>query len=147
MAKIAVIFCLVALMGFTGVAQASGGGNYHHIFWKIVQKLGLSDQQKAEAKAVFQANRAVVKPIVTSLRAERQVLFTLMNTDPVNEAAITAETAKIAGIQAQLNVNRAKVMAQFRAILTPVQLTNLNTLLQQYRELEGDSTASTTPSG
>ena len=148
-ARIVVMFCVVALTAFAGIAQAHEGGwggdecgrQAHHGFWRMEKKLGLSDAQKAQAKQIFQANKAVVQPIITSMRTERKNLRELMHADTIDEAAIRAETAKIAGIQADLNVNRAKVGAQFRAILTPDQLTKLKTLCQKHQKT--DSTATT----
>ena len=146
-----VMFCLAALTAFAGVAQADtggwGGGQYggheHHSFKRIAEKLGLTDAQKAQAKAIFQANKEVAKPMYASLRAERKNLQALIHADTVDEAAIRAETAKVAAIQADLNVNRAKVAAQFRAILTPDQLTTLKALHQKHQNKEG--AAPTTP--
>lgn len=136
MARIVVFFCIATLTAFASIAQADvggcggehGGKHQRHNFKKIEKKLGLSDAQKAQAKVIFQGNREVVKPIITALRAEQKNLRALIHADPIDVAAIRAETAKIAGIQADLNVNRAKVGAQFRAILTPAQQEILKTL-------------------
>jgi len=139
MAGIAVMVCIAALTAFAGIALAGNGGwggehcgkHQRHNFKKFDKKLGLTDTQKAQAKAIFQGNKAVVKPIFTSLHAEQKNLQSLIHADTIDEAAIRAETAKIAGIQADLNVNRAKTGAQFRAILTPSQLAILKTLHQK----------------
>jgi len=139
MAKIAGLFCIAALTAFAGIAQAHdgepGGGqcgmHHRHDFKKMEGKLGLTDAQKAQAKAIFQGNRDAVKPVIANLHAERKNLHTLMHADPLDEAAIRAETMKIAGIQADLNVARAKTGAQFRAILTPSQLAMLKTMHQK----------------
>ena len=140
MARIVVTICIAAITAFAGMAQADDGGwdsgqcgnhmkkQMRHSFRRIAKKLGLTDAQKAQAKAIFQANKDVVKPLFTSLHTERKNLQALIHADTIDEAAIRAETAKIAGIQADLNVNRAKVGAQFRAILTPAQLTTLKTM-------------------
>ena len=141
MAKIGVLVGLAALLACAGIAQADPGGwggepcgkHQRHHGKEMAQKLGLTDAQKAQAKAIFQGNREVVKPIITSLRTEQKSLQALIHADPVDEAGIRAETAKIAGIQADLNVNRAKVGAQFRTILTPAQLAILKTLPQNCR--------------
>ena len=142
MAKIGVLVGLAASMACAGIAQADPGGwggepcgkHQRHHAKEIAQKLGLTDAQKAQAKAIFQGNREVVKPIITNLRTEQKSLQALLHADPVDEAAIRTETAKIAGIQADLNVNRAKVGAQFRAILTPSQVAILKTLPQNCQE-------------
>ena len=143
-AKIVVIFCITALTVCAGIAQADtggcgcqqDGGHRQHNFRKIANKLGLTDAQKAQAKTIFQGNRDVVKPIVASLRIERESLRALIHADTIDEAAIRAATAKVAGIQAALNVNRAKVGAQFRAILTQTQLATLKTLHQKRHNKE-----------
>ncbi len=146
MSKIVVVFCIVALTAFASIAQANDGGcgceqgqrHRHHNFKRIAKKLSLTDAQKVQVKAIFQANKDVVKPIFTSLHTERKNLQTLLHADTIDEAAIRAETAKIAGIQADLNVNRAKVGAKFRAILTPDQLVVLKTMHNK-RQHKGDS--------
>ena len=146
--KIVVMFSVAVLTAFAGIAQAYDGGcdqgqrHRHHNFKKIVNKLGLTDTQKAQVKAIFQANKEVVKPIYTNLRAERKNLQVLLHANTVDETAIRAETAKISGIQADLNVNRAKVGIQFRAILTPEQLAILKTL---HKKVQQTGDVATTP--
>lgn len=138
MGKIVVVFCIAALTAFAGIAQANTGewGGHHKrpAFARIAKKLGLTDDQKAQAKAIFKANREAEKPVYDSLRAERKNLRALMQADTIDEAAIRSETTKIAGIQADLNVNRAKVGAQFRAILTPAQLATLKAMREKRRQ-------------
>jgi len=145
MAKVAVMFCIAALTAVAAIAQADDGGwggeqcgkQQRQDFRRIGKKLGLTDAQKTQAKAIFQGNRDVVKPIIATLRTERNNLRSLMHADAIDEAAIRAETAKIAGIQADLNVDRAKVGAQFRAILTPSQLAILKTLHKNRQMKDG----------
>lgn len=154
MAVIVVMFCIGMLTAFASIAQAHEGGwgdehcgcdshhrlhggkHQHHNFKKFAEKLGLTDAQKAQAKAIFQGNKDVVKPIFASLRAERENLKTLIHADKIDEAAIRSETAKIAGIRADLIINKAKVRAKFKAILTPAQLAILKTLHQKCHENE-----------
>jgi len=142
--KNVVIFCIAALAACAGIAKADigdrgEGQHQHHNFKKFAKKLGLTDAQKVQAKTIFQGNREAVKPIITSLHDERKNLQALIHADTIDEAAIRAETAKLAVIQADLNVNRAKVAAQFRAILTPVQQDTLKTLHQKKRNKEADT--------
>ncbi len=138
MGKMVVMLCVAVSTACAGIAQAEPGGcggehqggHQRHNFRKIAQKLGLSDAQRAQAREIFQTNKPVVQPILANLRTERQNLRALMHADTIDEAAIRAETARIAGIQADLNVNRARVNAQFRAILTPAQQATLKSLRQ-----------------
>jgi protein CpxP len=132
--RVATMLCAAAmLMTFSTAALAQGDGwgrhhgnrHHHHCAMKFDQRLGLTDAQKAQAKAIFQANREVVKPLIAQIREERKNLHALITADKIDEDAIRAETAKVAAIQAELNVNKAKVGAEFRAILTPEQLTKM----------------------
>jgi protein CpxP len=145
--RIATTLCTAAmLMTFSTVALAQGEGwgrhhgnrHHHHCFMKFEKRLGLTEAQKAQAKAIFQANREVVKPLIEGLRMERKNLHALMSADKIDEAAIHAETAKLAEIQADLNVNRAKVGAQFRALLTPEQLVKMKEFKGKGRHHRGN---------
>ena len=136
--KTVVAVCFAVLTAFAVIAQADGdchSGNcsdkhQRHNFKKLAKKLGLSEAQKSKAKAIFQANKEVIKPFVESLHTEQANLRVLIHSDPVDIPAIRSETTKISGIQTELNINRAKVGAEFRAILTPAQLAALKSLIK-----------------
>ena len=145
--KNVVIFCIAALTACAGIAQADigdrgEGQHQHQNFKRFAKTLGLTDAQKVQAKVIFQGNREAVRPIITILHAERKNLQALIHADTIDEAAIRAETATLAGVQADLNVNRAKTAAQFRAILTPAQQDSLKTLHQDKRNKEVDTAPS-----
>ena len=142
---IIVVLSMSAMIAFAGIALAGGGegcfgpggpgehggpGGHPNIIM-MAKKLGLTDAQKASAKAIFEGNKDVMKSIFDSLRTERDTLQTILHADTIDEAAIRSETAKIAGIEADLNVNRAKMGVQFRAILTPEQLTTLKSIQKE----------------
>lgn len=141
--RMAVLVSLAAATAFAGIAQADDGGmaamggcqcakGHHRHFGKVIaRKLGLTDAQKAQAKAIFQ-NNTTGKRLMGSLMAERKNMATLMHADTVDEAAIRAESAKIGGIQADLSVNRARLFSQFKGILTPDQLAKLKALKQKH---------------
>ena len=105
----------------------------HRFFARLAKKLGLTDQQKAQAKAIFKDNRAQAKPLFTSLMTERHQLRSLIHSGAADEAAIRAQSAKVASLQADLAVQRAKGVKQLMALLTPDQVTKLKAL-QSARE-------------
>jgi Spy/CpxP family protein refolding chaperone len=139
LAKVVVVFCIAALTALAGIAQADGAGNgeelggipQQHNLKSLAKKLGLTDAQKLQAMAIFQSNKDVIKPIITSLRTERENMHALLHADTVDEAAIRTETSKMALIEAELNINRAKIGVQLRTILTPEQLAIFKTLQEQ----------------
>jgi len=138
---------IAALMPFTGMALANEGGSggeygykqhewgaehFEKHFNKIVEKLGLTDAQQTQAKAIFEANKPLVKPLKERLHAEKKTLHEVMHGDKFDEAAIRAQSAKVAAVYADLNVNKAKVCADFRAILTPAQVTTLKAWYEEH---------------
>ena len=147
--RVLVMFSVVALTPFANIALANEGGgggahcckhhewgaeHYEHHFKKLVEKLGLTDAQQAQAKAIFEANKAIVKPLKESLHAEKKILHTLMHADKFDEAALRAQSAKLAAIYTDLVVNKAKVCSQFRAILTPAKAATLKALHEEHKK-------------
>lgn len=112
-----------AFMGDDGIPSAG-----RH-FKRIAAELGLTSQQKQEIKAVFKKNRPDVEPRRQQLMTERRTLRSLVQADTIDEAAIRAQSAKVAAIEADLAVERAHVAQEVRAILTPEQV-------KKFRELQ-----------
>lgn len=108
------------------------GHRGHRFFKKMAKELGLSDQQKSQAKALLQADRAQNKPLFQALMKERHELRTLTLFGSADEAAIRAQAAKVASVQADLAVKRAQEAKQLMALLTPEQVTKLRTILDKH---------------
>jgi len=94
----------------------------HHGFAKISERLGLSSEQKGKAKEIFEKNRKDAQPLRSELIAAKRELKGLALTEKTDEAAIRAQAAKLAGIEADMAIHRARAAGQIRAILTPEQL-------------------------
>lgn len=111
-----------------------GRGGEHrrgHFFEKIAKELGLNDQQKSQAKAILEKSRAENKPYFSALMTERHQMRELMLSGNADEAAIRAQSAKIAAAEADLAVQRSKEAKQLLALLTPEQKTKLKTILDK----------------
>lgn len=100
----------------------------HRMFARLAKKLGLTDQQKTQAKALYQKNREQAKPLVANMMVERHKLRDLIHSGSADETAIRAQFAKVSAIQADLTVQRAQAAKQFLAILTPDQQTKLKAI-------------------
>ena len=107
----------------------------HRLFARLAKKLALTDAQKTQAKAVFKSNRALAKPTFVGLMTEKHLLRGLIQSGSADEAAIRAESAKVASLEADLAVQRANGAKQFLALLTPDQQTKLKAM-QAKRELK-----------
>jgi periplasmic protein CpxP/Spy len=112
-----------------GKHQRGHGG--HRDFAKLIKKLGLTEQQTAQAKAVFKDNREQAKPLFAGLRTEKHLLHEMIQSGSADEAAIRAQSAKVSSFQADLAVQRAKGAKQLMALLTPEQQTKFKALQAQ----------------
>jgi protein CpxP len=98
------------------------GKERHHGFGKIAERLGLSVAQKAQVKEIFEKNRPQSEPLRKELFSAKRELRGLAMAEKTDEAAIRAQATKLAGIEADMAIQRARVSGQIRAILTPEQL-------------------------
>ncbi|WP_224963032.1 Spy/CpxP family protein refolding chaperone [Geomonas subterranea] len=107
--------------GGKGCVERQKHGGHRGMFMKMAGELGLSDQQKNEARAIFEAGRARNAPLFASLRHERHELQSLVRSGSADEPAIRAQAARVAALQADFAVQRAAQSRQFIALLTPEQ--------------------------
>ncbi|HEX9006932.1 MAG TPA: Spy/CpxP family protein refolding chaperone [Bacteroidota bacterium] len=106
----------------------------HERFAELAGKLGLTDQQKARMKEVFAKDRPLIKPIVSRLMDEKHQMRTLIRSGSADEAAIRAQAAKVAGVEADLAVQRARMAKELRAILTPEQIEKFKAIQKERDE-------------
>ena len=95
--------------------------HFRHHFEKMAAALGLSEQQKMQVKEIFKKNMADMKPIFDRLMSERRNLRVLIQADKTDEAAIRAEVVKLAAVEGDLAIQRARMDGAIRAILTSPQ--------------------------
>jgi Spy/CpxP family protein refolding chaperone len=95
--------------------------------------LGLTDAQKATIKETLQKHHATTKPLVEKLVAEHRALQDLIQSGKADEAAVRAQSAKIAAIQADLAVERAKIAQELRPALTEEQIKKLQEMKGEWR--------------
>ena len=106
----------------SGQAVAPAQGPSHGLF----ASLGLTDDQKAQVKGIFQNHRTTAAPLVQQMRAQGKQLRTLIETSPIDEAAIRAQAAQVSAVKADLAVLRAHLIQDILAVLTPAQIQQLS---------------------
>jgi protein CpxP len=120
-----------ALFAGVGMAQAAptGGGmdgdGPRHVgnhLKKMAKELGLDAQQKAQVKDILKNNHELAKPLLDKLVTEKRTMRTLIQAETIDEAAIRAQSAKVAVVEADLAVNRAQLAQKLRVVLTPEQI-------------------------
>ena len=87
--------------------------------------LKLTDEQKAQMKAIVEKYRPAMKPLFDQFKTERGEMMKLTHADVLDDAAIKAEATKLAALAPDLAVQRAHVLKELRAVLTPDQVQKL----------------------
>jgi periplasmic protein CpxP/Spy len=101
--------------------QPSGPGR----FAAKLAELGVTAQQKEQIHGILRQYLPSSGPKIKQLVDEKRALRDTIRATPVDEAAIRAQAAKVAAIEADLAVTRAYVSQQVRQVLTPEQLQKI----------------------
>ena len=118
---IGVVFAFAQTGGDAGKGRGFGKRGGHHRGGMMLRGLDLTDDQKAQMKAIREANRSKVQPIREALKANQAKLREATANGAFDEAAVSAIANEQAGLKAQLTVERARVMSQTFALLTDEQ--------------------------
>ena len=114
-------------MGLALAAELNGyPGPIHAI--ELADKLGLSSDQIARLKELFEAMKAETIPIGMQLIAEERTLDDAFAGRTITPASLDLETQKIGAIQARLRAAHLKHHLSTVAVLTPAQIEKYNQL-------------------
>ena len=106
-------------------AQPNGGlTGRGSILQKAIKELGLSEEQITKIKAELRAEKETLVPLLKSLHETRKGLRETIQSDG-NETAIRAASARVAAVQADLAVERAKLRGKIAPVLTEEQLLKI----------------------
>ena len=83
--------------------------------------LNLSDEQDTQIKAILEAEKPKVQPLIAELAANRKALQEATDNGAFNEAQVSAIAAKQGDTLAALIVEKERVKTQIYAVLTPEQ--------------------------
>ena len=117
-----------------------GGGRHGHdgpgfmLGKRMLSQLELSDAQTEQLRAMWEKRHEQMRPAHQSLMEANRTLREAIHAKDLNESAIRAAAAEVARIEADLAVERARGLAEMRALLTPEQLTKLEELKQKAKE-------------
>ena len=104
---------------------------------KWMDRLGVTPEQKTQIQAVLGKYRPEAEPLVRKMVEERRALRRLIQDGAADENAIRSQSAKVAAIESDLAVMRARASKEVRALLTPEQKAKLAEL-QAEREKKAD---------
>ena len=111
--------------GFGPFGGRFAAGNPQQMIERFVNRasvvLDLTDEQEAQIKAILEAEKPAVQPLVAQLALNHKALAAATADGAFNEAQIKAIAAKQGETLAALIVEKERVKTQIYAILTPEQ--------------------------
>jgi len=108
-----------------------GGGAF-------LNRLNLTDDQKAKLKQIRENFAERNKPLLAELRAKRQELRQASEGGTFNEALATQKLTEMAGLQAKLMGERFKLRQDMQSVLTAEQKAQLEQLRAQFKTHRGE---------
>ncbi len=103
----------------------------------LVKKLNLTGDQKTRIKAVLRADKDVLAGLAGQVREARQNLRAAIHASDANETAVRAASARVAGAEADLAVERMKLYGKIAPILTGEQRRQISDLESRIGRGEG----------
>lgn len=93
-----------------------------------LQRLHLTEAQRAQVKAVFDGHESDMKAVGDRMRPARKALHDAVAADTLDEAAIRQSSAEVAAVEADMNVLQARIHSEIWQVLTPEQQKEAKTL-------------------
>ena len=111
--------------------QQAPGSIREKIRQRIAEKLGLTEDQKSQIKAIYAGEKDALKPLLTQLHEARVGLRAAIRASDANEAAVRAASAKVAAAEADLAVERMKLSGKINPILNDEQRQKIGEMEQR----------------
>lgn len=134
------VAAVVAAGGVTLVrarAQDAGAGGFGRgrILAQVKAKLGLSNDQVGQIKGQLSADRGQLTGLLTAWHEARVSLRETIQKPGASEAEIRAAAARVAAVEADLAVERARLYGKISPILTADQLARVGEFQQRVDDL------------
>lgn len=114
--------------GMRGPGMRGGPGGPLGILGPAARALELTDAQHEQIRGVMESHKAAFESLGPKLAEARQALHDAITADVVDEAAIRAQAAVVAAVEADEAVLRATVHAEVVKVLTAEQQEKPKTL-------------------
>ena len=115
----------------TALGAETAAPAHHGYVYRIAQRLNLTDDQKAQIKAILQTEKSTLRDLRTQLRAAHENLQSTIQSTGATETAVRDASARVAAVEANLAVERMKIFSKIAPILTDEQLQELKDLEQR----------------
>jgi Spy/CpxP family protein refolding chaperone len=120
-----------------GPGRFGGPGGPMGMLPMLGPRIGLTDAQRDQIKAIADSHKDEWKTLLDRGRAAHMALDDVIAADAINEAAIRQKSAEAAAVDADIAVARAHAHAEVWQILTGDQKTQLKTMQAQMKQHAG----------
>jgi protein CpxP len=100
------------------------------IFERIAERLNLTPDQRAQIKAILAGDKDTLRSLLDQLHDARANLRTAIRAADASESSVRTASAKVAGVEADLAVERMKLYGRIAPILTDDQRRKISELEQ-----------------
>ena len=105
---------------------------------QVVEKLGLTDEQKEKLKAVTDRVKGGGREAMKKVREATMKQFDLMKADKVDEAAVMKAIDEVFELRKQMAKDQVRRVIEIKAILTPEQIAKAREEMKKDFEARGD---------
>ncbi len=131
------IFVFAQKAGHFG-GRGDGPGRGEHMLGMALKGLDLTDDQKASVKAIMEASKTNVQPLMQQMRDNHKTIADLTANGAFEQAKVEAAATEQGNIMAKLIVEREKAKAQVFALLTDDQKAKAAAMKTKFEEHEKD---------
>jgi Spy/CpxP family protein refolding chaperone len=110
--------------------NASGAVPHGRFFQRIADRLNLTTDQRQQIKSILVSDHDTLQSLLGRLHAARIDLRAAIRATDASESSVRAASAKVAGAEADLAVERMKLYGRIAPILTDEQRQKI-TLLEE----------------
>ena len=99
-----------------------------------LHQLNLTDDQKAQIKQIFQAEKPNMKPLMQQEHAARMQMIQLITSGTFEQAKVAAVAAQESQVHMQMEVEHAKMASQIYQLLSSDQKAKVADIIAQHQQ-------------
>jgi Spy/CpxP family protein refolding chaperone len=111
------------------------------ILQRIAEKLSLTGGQKSQIKTILAGEKDTLQNLLGQLHDARKNLRAAIQAGDANESSVRAASAKVAGAEADLAVERMKLYGKIAPVLTDGQRRQIADFTQRANDFVGNAIA------
>jgi protein CpxP len=140
--KLIAMTAVLTLCAGMAFAQGEASGATHHRHGNFMgggmelplRQLNLTDDQKAQIKQIFQAERPAMKPLMQQEHAAHTQMVQLITSGAFDQSKAAAIAAQESQTHAQIQVEHAKIASQIYQLLSSDQKAKVADIIAQRQQ-------------